>query len=140
LLYGIESKYVEPILEVFGPGLKELQLDDCTQIDLQKLVRCFQLQELFITGYAGSFLLAKKNEKEHLLSNMETFLPALTFFQSDICLGEWSCLFERKSTLVYLFLSCCHIGIGVCPGKKRSSCEPSQKRLKRSVTGVSFII
>ena len=125
---------------MFGPGLKELHIDDCTQIDLQKLVRCFQLQELFITGSAGSFLLAKENEKEHLLSNMDTFLPALTCFQSDIGLGEGSCIFERKSSLVHLFLSCCHIGMGVCSGKKRPNCEPSQKRLKRSVTGVSFII
>ncbi len=129
---------MEPILDVFGPGLKELEFANCTQIDLQKLARFFQLQELCIMG-SDSSLLAKENEDEHLLLNTDTFLPALTCFQSDICLGKWSFIFEKKSSLVHIFLSCCHIGMRVCPGENRSN-EPSLKRFKRSVTDVSLII
>ncbi len=99
---------------------------------------CYQLEELFILG--NSSLLAKQNEDENLLFNIDTFLPALASFQSDICLGEWSFILEKKSSLVYLYLSCCHIGMTVSSSREKRSNEPSQKCLKRSVTDVSLII
>ncbi len=39
----------------------------------------------------------------------ETYLPALIELRTNACLGNWSPLLERKSTLTQLALNCCHV-------------------------------
>jgi len=45
----------------------------------------------------------------HEIFSADTFLPDLKRFESDICLGIASPLFEEKVSLTHLSLDCTHI-------------------------------
>ena len=98
---------MKSILEVFHPLLKFLVLKNCTKIKLADLAVCFELEGLKILA-GCSF-----NSHDIDVFNPDTFLPKLKSFQSNICMGLPSRLFEEKSGLVNLVLHCSHIGIEV---------------------------
>ena len=105
---------MKAILKAFGNGLQHLTLDSCRQINVADLMTyCTELESLNILG--DSSMKPKMMEStECFLDEAVTFLPNLKNLKSEICLGDWSYLFEEKSTsLVRLTLSCCHIGIKV---------------------------
>lgn len=98
----ISSKYLTPILELFGPGLKHLELE-CRKIKLADLSLCYQLDSLRILSRDAVLI--------HHDIDSAAFLPKLKSFHSAICLGAHSRLFEEKSSLVRLVLNCSHVGI-----------------------------
>ncbi len=103
-------EYVKPILNVFGPTLKQLTLEHCSNINFSDLASCKQLESLRIRNSS----LANPQENEALLMDPDlSFLPQLKKFKSGICLGVYSRLFEGKTSLTHLTLRCCHIGTEV---------------------------
>lgn len=107
-----------PIMKVFGAELIELQLFRC-KFDVRTLLSCSKLETLRIFG-GCTFLDDPAGQMDPLL-NQSTFLPLLKDFHSDICLGSWSSIFENKSTLMRLNLSCCHVGFKEKEPRDRSS-------------------
>ena len=103
-------EYVKPILNAFGPTLKQLTFEQCCKINLADLASCSQLENLRILNSS----LANPQENEAvLMDSKSSFLPLLKKFKSGTCLGVYSRLFERKSTLTHLALGCCHVGTNV---------------------------
>ncbi len=118
-LSDLNSKYVELVLEVFGPALKSLTLSGCKQIDMLLLgTCCVQLEHLSILEQSS----IKREEIHPTDWNSDTFLPGLKSLRSHCCLGVWGSLIERKSTLIDLHLDCCHIGTRVIPVTTLFSC------------------
>ncbi len=117
---------MKSILEVFHPLLKFLELKNCTEIKLADLAVCAELEGLKILA-GCSF-----NSHEIDVFNPDTFLPKLKGFQSNICMGLLSRLFEEKSGLVNLVLHCSHIGMEV----ERE--EQPRKRFKVSLNEPFF--
>jgi len=95
---------------VFGPTLKQLTFQQCTEINLADLASCSQLESLRILN--SSIAYPQENEAV-LMDSQALFLPLLKKFKSGTCLGVYSRLFEQKSTLTHLALVCCHIGTKV---------------------------
>jgi len=93
---------------VFHAELKELSFVGCKLINLADLARCTQLQSLRIS----STCTMDSYENVPALS-AGTFLPSLKTFESRICLGSASALFENKTTLSRLVLECCHLNLQV---------------------------
>ena len=107
-LTGVSSKFIKVILNALGSELKVLLIDNCYDVNVGDFMPCKHLEKLRI------LLFNSLDKKENLSSlNAETFLPKLKTFQSEFCLGDRSRLFEEKSTLVNLSLSCSHIGTKV---------------------------
>ena len=74
-------------------------------VDLAHLLPCVSLQELKIGAHCTVSLSVASAGDDRLL-------PSLKKLVTGCCLGEWSCLFERKRpSLTCLNLSCSHIGI-----------------------------
>lgn len=103
---------MEVVLRVFG-GLINLTYKSCKQVNLIHMISCTNLKKLAI--------LVSKNEtcfntEGVVLESMDTqtFLPSLEMFVcSQICLGEFSKIFEQMSILTFLELNCCYVGISV---------------------------
>ena len=92
------------ILRAFSSSLTDLSLNYYSSINLSHLSLCTQLQQLRITDsvlYSDTSL------------DADSFLPSLKEFESNVCLGEFAHLFERKSTLTDAYFNCCHIGTNV---------------------------
>jgi len=102
---------VKIVLDILGPNVKKLVLNNCADIDMAYLGSCCTKLER-LTFYDCSFIMDySKASSRH---TPETFLPKLTHFESrDCCLGVWGELIEKKSTLSHLSLECCHIGKNV---------------------------
>lgn len=103
------SEYLEAIMKVFGWKLKSLELQFCKKIQLEHLASCTQLEKLKIMG--GSILISSARNDPMIRWAPDTFLPLLKSFESDICLGVWAPIFEKKSTLINLELDCIHTGM-----------------------------
>lgn len=94
-----------PILKVFGQQLHNLEVKSCFDIKLTDLALCSQLESLQIHK-------SSLDPREWISTNdASAFLPHLTTFESDSCLGPSSRLFEEKSSLVSLVLHCSHVGV-----------------------------
>lgn len=125
-LHKVPLKYVQPILKVFGAGLQHLELKSAGSVKLADLALCQKLDSLRTLG--STALLPESFDST---SDAATFLPQLKSFESDVCLGIHSHLFEEKSTLLRLVLHCSHVNI--------DKDEPLQKRFKHSAE-VSFAL
>lgn len=114
-LLEVSPEYTKAILKAFGAGLQHLTLDSCRQINVADLMTyCTELESLNILGDSSMSPKMMESAAECFLNEGITFLPKLKSLKSEICLGDWSYLFEEKSiSLVRLTLSCCHIGIKV---------------------------
>lgn len=124
---------MKAILNVFGPELHNLRLKKCRRIKLENLAICSKLKSLKIVR--GS--LFRNSEEIDASLDVNTFLPKLKTFESNICLGRQSHLFEEKSdTLVKLDLSCSHVGIV----QAREDGPPCPKRFKGLGQEVSFVL
>lgn len=112
----LSLKYTRPILQVFGPTLRILTLrlmEDpgiSDQLDMALLGPLTQLKQLTLHALPRSTVFIKANNPGNWTE--KTFLPMLSKFEANFCLGKWAPLFERKS-LIDLKLMCCHIGIKV---------------------------
>jgi hypothetical protein len=128
-LHKVPLKYAQPILKVFGAELQHLELKSAGSVKLADLALCQKLESLRILG---SMTLLP--ESFDITSNAATFLPLLKSFESDVCLGIYSRLFEEKSTLLRIVLHCSHVNI--------DKDEPLPKRFKHSaeVIFVLFLI
>lgn len=115
---------MKAILEVFAPTLQHLSLQSCREINLAELAPCVKLESLRILELDSS--LSTESEQNVSTIKAATFLPSLKSVQSDICLGCHSLLFEEKSTLIRLVLSCSHFVMNT--GRD----VPPQKRFKPS--------
>ncbi len=100
-------KFLKMVLDIFGPNVKKLALENVTNIDMVYLASiCLNLEQL---TFSWCRFIIEDSEASSRRWTPETFLPKLTHFRSDdCCLGVWGCLIERKSTLAHLSLSCCH--------------------------------
>jgi len=125
-LHKVPLKYVQPILKVFGADLQNLELKSAGSVKLADLALCKKLDSLRILG--STSLLP---ESFDITSDAASFLPQLKSFESDVCLGIYSRLFEEKSTLLRIVLHCSHVYI--------DKDEPLQKRFKHSAE-VNFFI
>ncbi len=111
-----DPEFVMMVLNTVGPNLKKLvftstyRRDYAINMDYLASI-CVNLEHLAFYGSAG-FIMDPETASRW---TPETFLPKLTHFQSHQCLGIWSNLIKRKSTLVFLSLRCCHIGTKVMP-------------------------
>ena len=102
----ISPVYRKMVLEIIGIRMKTVSLCDCEFIDISEFSSCDALEELSIDG--GSLV------SEAALGPLNTnnsFLPNLTSFSSDVCLGKLSNLFEEGRNLVFLKLACSHLEI-----------------------------
>jgi len=125
---------LEVILTVFGPELHKLRLKKCPQIKLEQLAICSKLQRLKIM----EGLLSRRSQETGSALDADTYLPELKIFESNICLGRQSHLFEEKSSsLIKLDLNCSHVGI-VQAREERSPCPKRFKGLGHEVSSVSF--
>jgi len=100
----ISPVYRKMVLEIIGIRMKTVSLCDCEFIDISEFSSCDALEELSIDG--GSLV------SEAALGPLNTnnsFLPNLTSFSSDVCLGKLSNLFEEGRNLVSLQLACSHL-------------------------------
>lgn len=82
---------MKPIMDMFGPTLKKLELDFLKEAQLSDLAACSQLEELTIKRC--------RNLKASYPTNWTwaTFLPLLLkSIKSECCLGDWAPSFERK--------------------------------------------
>ncbi len=105
----VSPEYVRIIVNVFHTDLKELSFVGCKLINLLvDLERCTRLQSLRIS----STCTMDDYENVPALS-ADTFLTNLKNFESRICLGSASALFENKTTLCRLVSECCHLNIQV---------------------------
>jgi len=118
-LHKVPLKYVQPILKVFGAELQHLKLKSAGSVKVADLVLCQKLESLRILG--STTLLPESFDST---PDAATFLPQLKSFESDVCLGIYSLLFEEKSTLLRIVLHCSHVNI--------DTNEPLQKRFKHS--------
>ena len=105
MLFQVSLAYATPILEKFGPELQQLEFKRCEGIKLADLSLCLQLENLRIIAITVLPNIVDSTVDE------ATFLPHLKSFESDVCLGLHSRLFEEKSTLVQLVLECSHVGV-----------------------------
>jgi len=110
----LELPFIRPILNVFGPNLTSLHLnfdeDRRNKLDMAWLGgSCTQLKKLSLLSFQHPPI-TMDTEHDPVGWGADTFLPLLTEFRTNICLGKWSPLFERKSTLTLLELFCCHVG------------------------------
>lgn len=129
----VPSGHMKAILNVFGPELHHLRLKKCRRINLEQLAICSKLNSLKIVR--GSIF--GINQEIAAALDVNTFLPKMKFFESSICLGRKSHLFEEKSsTLVKLDLNCSHIGII----QAREDGPPCPKRFKGLGQEVSFVL
>ena len=103
------SACVKPILNALGHALKSLDIIE-SKLDLAQLVPCCYLERLTI--WEGCSIINDGADGTASLISLP-FLPVLKSFSSSVCLGEWSPLFESKTSLTKLGLNCSHIGIGV---------------------------
>jgi len=109
----LELPFIRPILNVFGPNLTSLILifteDSRNKLDMAWLGgSCTQLKNLSLISLQHPPIL--HSEHDPVGWSPDTFLPFLTQFRTNICLGKWAPLFEGKSTLTHLHLYCCHVG------------------------------
>ena len=111
-----------PILEVFGPGLLHLKFESVPNIKLADLAICTKLESLRILGQYSSLSM----DDNVSTFDARAFLPNLKSFHNEICLGRHSLLFEEKSTLIRLVLSCSHFVM------KSDRDDPQQKHPKYS--------
>ncbi len=105
----LNSLAIKTILKVFGENLVNLLFTQCYNIPLEDLSVCNQLESLTISQCCH----LKSEETDSSFLTSENFLPALKSFESFICLGDRSRLFEEKKTLQSLRLCCCHVGLKV---------------------------
>ncbi len=110
LHFFLSPSFAKPILKVFGKNLTSLELKS-SKVDMELLGSyCAQLKHLTIHS--------SSSDEEEVNSDTtgwtpEDYLPLLTELRSNVCLGSWASLLERKSTLIHLQLNCCHIGTSV---------------------------
>lgn len=110
-LFKVSPKFIGSILTTFGTELIHLTFIACEQINLPILAPCQRLESLRIHSSNSSLIDVEETKLTEL--NKRTFLPTLKSFESHICLGVLSRLFEEKSTILHLVLNCCHIGTEV---------------------------
>ena len=103
-------KLCQLVLNVFGEVLTTLDLFCCGPINMALLGACSKLEEL-------SIVLSPINLEDVASVSCwtpETFLPCLTHFRTNACLGVWAPLMiERKCKLVDVSIHCCHIATDV---------------------------
>lgn len=100
-------------MKVFGKGLQQLTFDCCRDINLEDLLPYHQLESLRILSPFDSSI-SSPSSKTVVLASKEYF-PHLKSLESQICLGSiWSRVFEEKSTLTIVSVSCLLIGTEVC--------------------------
>jgi len=106
-------EYTRVVLKVFAPNVKNLTFKHCEEVDLADVVACTKLESLQLISLTGRYgrntLSPRKVDQESW--NSHSFLPQLKSIQSDICLGQWASLLEKKPTLTRIVLNCCHFGI-----------------------------
>ena len=93
-----------PVLKVFGPELKQLEFEGFYDVELADLALCSKLESLNL--HKTNVWMDPPKE-----TDPTTFLPNLKSFQTEICLGTYSHLFEEKSSLVRLVLNCSHVAV-----------------------------
>ena len=101
---SFSASTIKLLLAALSSSLTVLVLTNCSQINLTHLSVCTRLQQLYISDsrfYSETSL------------DAETFLPSLKQIQSNICLGKFAHLFEKKSLLIDAEFNCCHIGTKV---------------------------
>ena len=106
----MNPKFVKLVVNIFGEVLTTLDLYGCGPTDMGQLGICSKLEEL-------SIVLSPINLEDVGAASCwtpETFLPSLTHFRTDACLGVWAPLMiERKCRLVDISIHCCHIATDV---------------------------
>ena len=110
LFFGLDSPFLKTVVNAFAPYLRRLYLDRCDRVDLAHLSLCTHLEHLSVISSTFSSSVASDPAQ---WDGGNTFLPSLKSLYSNVCLGTWAPLFERKSTLVDVHLHCCHIGTRV---------------------------
>ncbi len=106
----MSSKFVKPLLNVFGPKLKDLTFESGREVNMMDLVPCIELETLRIEAYSlnkGALKVAGLSLKSDI------FLPRLKSIKSELCLGPLSRLIENKPTMAHLDLNCYHMGTKV---------------------------
>ena len=99
-------KFVKMILDIAGPTLKTLDFKYGCAVDMDYLAStCPKLEHL---TFDHSNII--NNSEAASRWTPETFLPKLNHFRTrnvfGKCLGSWSILIEKKSTLAHLSLQC----------------------------------
>jgi len=109
-LDGMNPKFLKLVLNVFGEVLTTLDLFGCGPIDMAQLGVRRELENL-------SIVLSPINLHDADAASCwtpDTFLPSLTHFRNDACLGVWARLMiERKCKLVDISINCSHIATDV---------------------------
>lgn len=107
-LSEMSLQFLELFLDKFGPHLTSLELLYSRKCEMALLACCTQLKYLKMRHC--SFNLEANIPPDF---KPDSYLPQLESVTADDCLGRWATLIERKSTLVYVHLQCCHIGTDV---------------------------
>ena len=101
----MNHKFCKLVLSIFGEVLTTLNLHGCGPIDMTLLGMFRKLENL-------SIVLSPINLEDVDAASCwtpDTFLPCLTHFQTDACLGVWARLMiERKCKLVDISIHCAH--------------------------------
>ncbi len=111
LLHGLNPKLYKLVLNVFGEVSTTLDLFGCGPIiDMAQLGVCSKLEKLSIVHSPINL------EDVAAASSWtpETFLPCLSHFRTNGCLGLWAPLMiERKCRLADISIQCSHIATDV---------------------------
>lgn len=105
----MSSRYRQIVLSSIGSQLQRVTFVSCEAINIDDLTPCNQLKTLQIYFSSSVIDLSKDLVQCVFRNRSQDFLPSLNRFESDICLGETSAVFEEKSTLTHLELDCCHV-------------------------------
>ena len=89
---------------MFQEEIVELAYASIENINLHDLTPCVKLESLRIL-----FDSTISSLPELALPLAESYLPNLKKLESEICLGNWSLLFQEKSSYTHLVLDCCHV-------------------------------
>ena len=100
------TEYRRAVIASLGGQLLSVKYKYCSGLDWAEMVSCNRLQELEIESCTDD------KPTSSMPINAKTFLPRLRKFIIDVCLGEWSRLFETsRPTMKDLSINCVHFGI-----------------------------
>jgi hypothetical protein len=102
----------QPILSTIGSQLESLEFNNCPDIDMKSdVLPCCKLESLIIAGQQSNMLM----EPYSLPTDCDppsSSLPCLKKLKVEICLGQFSALFQsERSLLTDVSLRCLHFGI-----------------------------
>jgi len=102
--FKVSPGFTKAVLELFQEEIVELAYASIENINLHDLTPCVKLESLRIL-----FDSTISSLPELALPLAESYLPNLKKLESEICLGNWSLLFQEKSSYTHLVLDCCHV-------------------------------